>query len=182
MKKTVWGWALYDFGNSAFTTLIVTFIYSVFFAQEIAPDGDTGTVLWATAISFTAIVVAVTSPFLGALADLGGHRRRYLLITTAVAILGSALLYLPTPGEVRLALVIFVIGNVAFELSGVFYNSYLPDISTSDNIGKISGYAGRLRQAGGAWIRLAHSERSEMLRWRTVRYAFRIRLGSIPGR
>ena len=149
MKKTVWGWALYDFGNSAFTTLIVTFIYSVFFAQEIAPDGDTGTVQWATAISFTAIVVALASPFLGALADLGGHRRRYLFITTAVAILGSALLYLPTPGEVRLALVIFVIGNVAYELSGVFYNSYLPDISTSDNIGKISGYGWSLGYLGG---------------------------------
>ena len=113
------------------------------------PDGDTGTVMWATAISFTAIVVAVTSPFLGALADLGGHRRRYLFITTAVAVVGSALLYFPTPGEVYLALVIFVIGNVAFELSGVFYNSYLPDLSTSDNIGKISGYGWSLGYLGG---------------------------------
>ncbi len=148
-KKAIWGWALYDFGNSAFTTLIVTFIYSVFFAQEIAPDGDSGTVLWAYAVSFTALVVAVTSPFLGALADRGGRRRRYLLITTAVAIVGSALLYLPTPGQVRLALVIFVIANIAFELSGVFYNSYLPDISTPDNIGKISGYGWSLGYVGG---------------------------------
>ena len=149
MRKAVWGWALYDFGNSAFTTLIVTFIYAVFFAQEIAPDGDSGTVLWAYAVSFTALVVAVTSPFLGALADRGGRRRRYLLITTAVAIVGSALLYLPTPGQVRLALVIFVIANIAFELSGVFYNSYLPDISTPDNIGKISGYGWSLGYVGG---------------------------------
>jgi UMF1 family MFS transporter len=74
-SKSVWGWALYDFGNSAFTTLIVTFIYSVFFAQQIAPDGNTGTVLWANAIAVTAIIVAVSSPFLGALADRGGHRR-----------------------------------------------------------------------------------------------------------
>ena len=148
-KKAIWGWALYDFGNSAFTTLIVTFIYAVFFAQEIAPDGDTGTVMWAYAVSFTAIVVAVTSPFLGAMADRVGHRRRYLLMTTMVAIVGSALLYLPTPGEVRLALVIFVIANIAFELSGVFYNSYLPDISTPDNIGKISGYGWSLGYVGG---------------------------------
>ena len=148
-RKTIWGWALYDFGNSAFTTLIVTFIYSVFFAQEIAPDGDTGTVMWAYAVSFTAIVVAVTSPFLGAMADLGGHRRRYLLITTATAIVGSALLFVPTPGDVRLALGIFVIANIAFELSGVFYNSYLPDISTPDNIGKISGYGWSLGYVGG---------------------------------
>ena len=148
-KKAIWGWALYDFGNSAFTTLIVTFIYAVFFAQEIAPDGDAGTVMWAYAVSFTAIVVAVTSPFLGAMADRGGHRRRYLFITTAAAVVASALLFFPTPGEVRLALVIFVIANIAFELSGVLYNSYLPDISTPDNIGKISGYGWALGYAGG---------------------------------
>ena len=52
-KKTIWGWALYDFGNSAFTTLIVTFIYAVFFAQEIAPDVDTGTIMWLDAIALT---------------------------------------------------------------------------------------------------------------------------------
>ena len=75
-RKSIWGWALYDFGNSAFTTLIVTFIYSVFFAQTIAPDGDTGTLLWANAIALTSIIVAVSAPFLGALADRGGHRRR----------------------------------------------------------------------------------------------------------
>ena len=148
-RKSVWGWALYDFGNSAFTTLIVTFIYSVFFAQQIAPDGNTGTVLWANAIALTAIIVAVSSPFLGALADRGGHRRRYLLLTTVIAIGGSVLLYFPTPGEVRFALVVFVIANVAFELSGVFYNSYLPDISTPANIGKISGYGWSLGYVGG---------------------------------
>ena len=74
-RKAIWGWALYDFGNSAFTTLIVTFIYSFYFAQEIAPDGNTGTVIWANGIALTAVVVALSSPFLGALADRGGHRR-----------------------------------------------------------------------------------------------------------
>ena len=148
-RKSIWGWALYDFGNSAFTTLIVTFIYSVFFAQTIAPDGDTGTVLWANAIALTSIIVAVSAPFMGALADRGGHRRRYLLVTTVIAIVGCSLLYFPTPGEVRFALVVFVIANVAFELSGIFYNSYLPDISTAENIGKISGYGWSLGYVGG---------------------------------
>ena len=148
-RKSIWGWALYDFGNSAFTTLIVTFIYSVFFAQTIAPDGDTGTLLWANAIALTSIIVAVSAPFMGALADRGGHRRRYLLVTTVIAIVGCSLLYFPTPGEVRFALVVFVISNVAFELSSIFYNSYLPDISTAENIGKISGYGWSLGYAGG---------------------------------
>ena len=149
MKKAVWGWALYDFGNSAFTTLIVTFIYSYFFAQEIAPDGDTGTIMWANGIAVTALVVALTSPFLGALADRGGHRRRFLMITTGVAITGCALLYFPTPGQVTFALAVFVVSNIAFELCGVFYNSYLPDLADSESIGKVSGYGWALGYLGG---------------------------------
>ena len=148
-KKVIWGWALYDFGNSAFTTLVVTFIYSFFFAQEIAPDGDTGTRIWANGIALTAVVVAVASPFLGALADHGGTRRRYLMISTGIAVLGSALLYFPTPGQVAFAFVVFVLSNIAFELSGVFYNSYLPDLATSDDIGRVSGYGWALGYLGG---------------------------------
>ncbi len=148
-KKAIWGWALYDFGNSAFTTLIVTFIYSFFFTQEIAPDGNTGTQIWANGIAVTAVVVALGSPFLGALADRGGRRRRYLLISTGIAVLGSALLYFPTPGQVAFAITVFVVSNIAFELSGVFYNSYLPDLTTGDRIGKISGYGWALGYLGG---------------------------------
>tara|TARA_Y100000590_G_scaffold364121_2_gene422184 strand:+ start:1545 stop:2873 length:1329 start_codon:yes stop_codon:yes gene_type:complete len=148
-KKAIWGWALYDFGNSAFTTLIVTFIYSFFFAQEIVSDGNTGTAIWANGIALTAIIVTIASPFLGALADHGGHRRILMLVSTGVAILGSALLYFPTPGQVMFAFVVFVVSNIAFELSGVFYNSYLPDLSKTDNIGKISGYGWSLGYLGG---------------------------------
>ena len=151
-NKAIWGWALYDFGNSAFFTVIVTFTYGVFFAEEIVPEGTIGSVVWANGLTVAALIIAVSSPFLGALADRGGHRRRYLFITTAVAILGTALLYFPTPGEVRLALMIFVVANVGAELGGVFYNSYLPEISTPDNIGKISGYGWSLGYLGGLLV------------------------------
>ena len=152
-RKTIWGWALYDFGNSAFFTVIVTFVYATFFADVIVPDGDTlGSVIWANGLTVTGLIVGLTSPFLGALADRGGHRRRYLFIATAVAILGTALLYFPTPGEVRLALMIFVMANVAAELAMVFYNAYLPEISTPDIIGKISGYGWALGYMGGVLV------------------------------
>ena len=152
-RKTIWGWALYDFGNSAFFTVIVTFLYGAFFADVIVPEGDTpGSVIWANGLTVAGVIIALTSPFLGALADRGGYRRRYLFIATAVAIVGTALLYFPTPGEVRLALVIFVIANVAAELAMVFYNAYLPDISTPDIIGKISGYGWALGYVGGVLV------------------------------
>jgi UMF1 family MFS transporter len=148
-NRTIASWAMYDFANSAYTTLVVTFIYGVFFARSIAPDGNTGTTLWARAIGITAVTVAVLSPFLGALADRGGYRRRFMVVTTLAAIAGAALLYLPGPGDVMLALTIFVLGNIGFELSGVFYNSYLPDVAPPEKIGRISGYGWGLGYVGG---------------------------------
>ena len=125
-RKAVWGWALYDFAKSAYTTLIVTFIYAVYFTQEIAPDGITGTALWSRGVTVTAVVVALLSPVLGALADRGGLRRPLLLTTTGITVVGVAALALPGPGEVTLALTIFVVSTNSNELCGVFYNTYLP--------------------------------------------------------
>jgi len=149
LTRPLWGWALYDFANSAYTTLIVTFLYSGFFLQGIAENETVGTVQWANAVALAAILVAVLSPFLGAVADQGGHRRRFLVTFTGIAVLGSALLYFPTSGDVLLALTIFVVSNVAFEMAGVFYNSYLPDLAERSKIGRISGYGWALGYVGG---------------------------------
>jgi len=148
-RRAVWGWALYDFANSAYTTLIVTFIYAVFFTERVAPDRIVGTALWANAVALTAVVVAVSSPFLGALADRGGYRRPLLMGTTAVCVVGVSLLSLAGPGDVALALGLFVASNIAFELSGVFYNSYLPEVAPPDRIGRVSGYGWALGYLGG---------------------------------
>ena len=148
-SKAVWGWALYDFGNSAYTTLIVTFIYSVFFTQVIADDPIIGTTQWANAVTLAAILVALSSPFLGAIADGGGHRRAFLVTSTLVCIVTVSLMYFAGPGQVLLALTLFVVSDVAYELCGVFYNSYLPDISPPEKIGRISGYGWALGYLGG---------------------------------
>lgn len=148
-KRAVWGWSLYDFANSAYTTLIVTFIYGIYFKNEIASDSISGTALWTRGITITAIVVALASPVVGALADRGGMRRRFLLISTAMTVVLVSLLYFAGPGEVVLALTLFVGSNIAYEMSGVFYNSYLPDISPPEKIGRISGYGWALGYLGG---------------------------------
>ena len=147
--RSVWGWCLYDFANSAYTTLIVTFIYGIYFKNEIASDSITGTALWTRGVTITAIVVAVASPILGAIADRSGLRRRFLLISTGLTVLFVSGLFFPGPGQVTLALTFFVLSNVAYELSGVFYNSYLPDIAPPDRIGRISGYGWALGYLGG---------------------------------
>lgn len=148
-RKAVQGWAIYDFANSAYTTLIVTFIYSVYFTQQIAPDGITGTALWSRGVTVTAVLVALLSPVLGALADRGGLRRPLLMGTTAITVVSVATLYFAGPGQVALALGIFIVSNVAYELCGVFYNSYLPEIAPPERIGRVSGYGWALGYLGG---------------------------------
>lgn len=148
-RRTIGSWAFFDFANSPFTTLVVTFIYSKYFAQAIAPDDITGTVLWSRGVTVSALAVAALSPLLGALADRGGYRKRFLMIATFVCVAGSIALYGILPGQVMLALSTFVIANIGFELGMVFYNAFLPDIAPSDRIGRISGYGWALGYLGG---------------------------------
>jgi len=148
-RRSVISWCFYDFGNSAFTTLVVTFIYASYFTLAIAPDEIMGTVLWSRAVTVTALTVALLSPLLGAIADRGGYRKLFLAIATIICLLGSTMLYQPLPGEIMKALVWFVIANIAFEMGCVFYNAFLPDIAPTDRIGRISGYGWALGYAGG---------------------------------
>jgi UMF1 family MFS transporter len=140
---------LYDFANSAYTTLIVTFIYGIYFKNEIAGDALIGQSLWTRGITITGIIVAVTSPVLGAIADRGGLRRGLLMMSTGATVILTSLLFFPGPGEVALALTVFVASNVFYEWCGVFYNSYLPDIAPPSRIGRISGYGWALGYLGG---------------------------------
>ena len=148
-RPAIVSWAMYDFANSPFTTLVVTFIYATYFVKAIAPDEVTGTVLWSRGITITALTVALLSPIMGALADRGGYRKLFLLISTAVCIGATAMLYTPLPGEITRALMWFVIANIAFELANVFYNAYLPEIAPGKRIGWVSGYGWSLGYVGG---------------------------------
>ena len=148
-SKEVIAWSLYDFANQPFTTIIVTFIYSAFFVSVIAENEKDGTFLWSIGIATTAIVVSIVSPILGAIADRAGYRKLFFISSTWICALFSILLYLPVHGDTYLALLLFVIANIAFELGGVFCNSYLIDLSSEDNVGRISGYAWGLGFLGG---------------------------------
>ena len=109
-RKAIFGWAMYDFANSAFTTLIVTFIYATYFTKAIAPDTVSGTTLWARAVTLSSLLIALTTPFLGALADAKQSRKVYLGFSTVVAVFCSLMLYRPLPGQVFQALFWFVAG------------------------------------------------------------------------
>ena len=148
-SRAVWSWALYDFANSPFTTLVVTFVYGTYFTQAVAADPISGTALWSRAITITALIVAIASPVLGAIADRGGYRKRFVLLSTLVCVGATTALYAVLPGQVTAALVLFVIANVAYEIGTVFYNAFLPDLAPPSQIGRISGYGWGFGYVGG---------------------------------
>lgn len=148
-QRSIVSWCLYDFANSPFTTLVVTFIYSTYFTKAIAENEIIGTALWSKGVTISAILVAILSPIMGAVADKGGYRKSFLLLMTAIAVVGSASLYKFLPGQIMQALLWFIIANFAFEMGMVFYNAFLPDIAPPGKIGRISGYGWSLGYVGG---------------------------------
>lgn len=150
--RTVAAWCLYDWANSSFTTLVVTFVYATYFTKEMASDINEGTRLWSWGVAVSAIFIALLSPFLGAYADRGGTRRLFLMVSTLVCVCFTALLAFikpSAPNAAYLALAAFIIANIGFETGLVFYNAFLPVIAATNKIGRLSGYGWSLGYAGG---------------------------------
>ncbi len=150
--KRIFAWCLFDWANSPYTTLVVTFVYSTYFAKAFAPDVITGTAWWSRAVAIAGLSVALIAPALGALADRGGLRLRFLAAATATCALASAALAFVAPGGTSAAFValgLFVIADVGFELGMQFYNALLPTVAPAAQIGRVSGYGWALGYAGG---------------------------------
>ncbi len=153
--RTVAAWCFYDWANSAFTTMVVTFVYAAYFANSFAPNEDLGTELWSKGIVVSAILIALLSPVLGTMADRGGARRRALMLATLVCVVATVALTFVAPGGNNAAfwaLAIFVVANVAFEIGMVFYNAFLPTLVPPERIGRVSGYGWGLGYLGGVLV------------------------------
>lgn len=150
--RDVASWCLYDWANSAFNTLVITFVYVTYFTQTFTDTPEEGTALWARAVSLSAVLIALLSPVVGALADRSGRRKLYLVVSTLTCVALTATLAFVEPGRpgsIPLALGVFVAANIAFEIGIVFYNAYLPELVGEDWIGRVSGYAWGLGYLGG---------------------------------
>ena len=144
-------WCLYDWANSAFNTIIGTFVFSVYFAAAIVGDAQAGSALWGYAMAAIGLAVALASPVAGAVADRGGRIKPWLGLLVATTVLATAALWWarPDPAFVVLALVLVGIATIAFELSGLFYNALLPVVAPPALIGRVSGWGWGLGYAGG---------------------------------
>ena len=153
MKK-IFNFALYDFANSAFTTIIITFIFATYFAKQIAPNLILGQSYWGWTIGLTGFFVAVVGPFIGSFADKKNKILFFLRFFSILCILFTALLWFAKPSQNYLFYTLIIVGiaNFFYELSLIFYNSLLKDISKKKNLGKSSGLGFALGYIGGVII------------------------------
>ena len=151
MTRKALAWASFDWANSAFPTVVSTFVIAAYFTQGVAPDPATGQAQWGWMQTAAALGVALMSPLLGAIADLGGHRRALLAICTLLTAVFTGLVWFaaPDPSWTIWVLVCVGIATVGFELGTVFYNSMLPEVTEPAHIGRVSGLAWGLGYAGG---------------------------------
>ena len=159
----IFAWTLYDFANTAFSVIVVTVVFPIYFRDHIVGDfqlplwglvHNPADFLWSLSGSASMFLVALSSPVLGAVADLSQNKKFFVFIYSIICITSTSLLYLPQPGMIGYAMLLFIVANFGFEGALVFYNGFLPKLSTPRNIGKISGYGFALGYLGALFALL----------------------------
>ncbi len=150
-KKHIISWSLFDFANSSYSAVIAAVVFPVYYANVIVGnEAGMGDLWWGRAISFSMALVALSSPFLGGIADFGGLRKRFLFFYTAVSVGAIASLPLLARGMALEGFLLIMAANFGMEGGLVFYNSFLPRIAPQEYIGRVSawgfmvGYAGSI--------------------------------------
>ncbi|MFA6597975.1 MAG: MFS transporter [Ignavibacteriaceae bacterium] len=139
-KLKIFVWTLFDFANTSYSIIIVTFLYAVYFKQTVSEGKPIGDLYWSLGTSIAMLITAIISPVLGAIADYSAGKKRFLLFFTLQCIIATALLIFVEKGNVLSGLILFIIANVGFEAGLVFYDAFLPEITIPKNYGRVSGY------------------------------------------
>ena len=153
-RGKIFAWTLFDFANTAYSVIIVTVIYSTYFTTQVA-GGDE--LLWGLTVSLSMILAAAIAPPLGAAADYSRNKKRFLFLFTLVSILSTALMFFVQPGMILLGMVLFIIANVGFEGGIVFYDAFLPGITSRRSYGRVSGYGFAMGYLGALAVLLVVS-------------------------
>ena len=183
-RKSRWSWYLYDFGNSAYASVVLLAVYSTYFKNAVV-GGAEGTRLWGISVGVAAILVAILSPILGTIADFTKGKKKFLLIFTALAILFTALLFFVREGDVLMGMLFFILAEIGYRAAQVFYDALLTDVSTPETIGFVSGKGWAVVMIGGIIILILVLIPIQFIGNHMIPYAFLITalfylLSSIP--
>lgn len=150
-KRAILSWCFYDWGNSAFSTVILTFVFATYFTEKVAINKIIGTSQWGTAVAIAGLVIAILSPIFGAIADHEGRRKPWLGGFALLAIISAGFLWFVRPSHeyATWTLSWLGLGIVGLEVSVVFYNAMLRDLAPVNYIGRISGWGWGLGYFGG---------------------------------
>ena len=139
-KFKIFVWSLFDFANTSYSIVVVTFIFAVYFKKVVASNQPIGDFYWSIGTSISMVFTAILSPVLGAIADHSAGKKRFLLFFTLLCIISTALLYFVGEGDILFALLLFIFANIGFEAGLVFYDAFLPELTQPKNYGRVSGY------------------------------------------
>ncbi len=153
-KSKVFSWLLFDFANTSFSVIMVTFVFPLYFKNVICNGEPSGDALWGFSISLSMLLVALISPVLGAAADYSGKRKRFLFVFTLISVLATAMLSFSGPGMAVAAIALFILANIGFEGGLVFYDAYLKELATDKSVGRVSGYGFAMGYLGALAILL----------------------------
>lgn len=150
-KRGIWGWMLFDWAQQPFHTLIITFVFAPYFASAVAPNAARGQELWGYATGVGGLLIALSSPVLGAIADASGPRKPWILAFSVLGVIGCWMLWFAVPGMENLGWLLFFIALAVFgmEFAAVFNNAMMPDLVPRSELGRLSGSAWGLGYLGG---------------------------------
>ena len=148
-KREVWAWAMYDFANSGYTTVVLTAVFNAYFVSVVAGNAPWATFAWTAALAVSYAIVMVAGPILGAWADAHAAKKRVLFVSTAVCIVGTLALAGSTPGAVAWAVAFVIVSNVAYAIGENVVAAFLPELARPEALGKVSGWGWSLGYFGG---------------------------------
>ena len=158
-RRELFSWMLFDFANSSYTTVIVTVVFSLYFKKTVVEGGggtpQDGTNYWAFGLALSQILVLLSAPVLGAVADFSGAKKKFLFVTFVGCVAGTFALGWVGPGDLLLGLSLFVLSNFFFSSGENLIAAFLPELTTPERMGRISGMGWALGYLGGLGSLLA---------------------------
>ena len=148
-RKEVFGWAMYDFANSGYTTVVITAVFAAYFVGAVANQAEWATLAWTSALSVSYAIVMLTMPAMGEWADRHAAKKKLLMAMTAACVVSTAALAWVEPGQVLLALILIVISNTFYTYGESLTAAFLPELAKPEAMGRISAWGWAWGYLGG---------------------------------
>ncbi len=153
-RKEIFSWAMYDFANSGYTTVVLTAVFNAYFVGVVAASLENGqaTFLWVLTLAVANLLVLVSAPVIGAIADQRASKKKFLLLTTIGCVVATAMLGWVGPGDIVLAIGLIIFSNYMFALGEGLIAAFLPEISPPQDMGRVSGFGWTIGYLGGLLV------------------------------